>query len=96
MTPNTITHRGVPVSWSESGGSVISRLPLAFVGLQLTRLIRDLLADAVRTGDLRDDIAPGELATYCIHALAAARTLPSKAAVRRLVAVTLAGLRPPV
>ncbi|TJV42717.1 MAG: TetR/AcrR family transcriptional regulator, partial [Mesorhizobium sp.] len=29
-----------------------------------------------------------------LHALAAASSLPSKAAVRRLVAVTLAGLRP--
>lgn len=31
----------------------------------------------------------------CLHALTAASSLPSKAAVRRLVAVTLAGLRPP-
>jgi len=36
----------------------------------------------------------GELAAYCLHALAAG-TLPSEAAVERLVAVTLAGLRPP-
>ena len=57
--------------------------------------MRDLLADAAQTGDLRDDIAPDELATYCLHALAAANSLRSKAAVRRLVAVTLAGLRPP-
>jgi len=35
-----------------------------------------------------------ELARYCVHALAAASGLPSKAAVRRLVMVTLAGLRP--
>ena len=56
-------------------------------------MIRDLLAAAAETGGVRDDVAPDELATYCLHALAAARTLPSKAAVRRLVAVTLAGLR---
>ncbi len=34
------------------------------------------------------------LASYCLHALKAAHGLPSKAAVRRLVAVTLSGLRP--
>jgi hypothetical protein len=44
---------------------------------------------------LRNDVAPDELASYCLHALAAASSLPSKTAVRRLVTVTLAGLRPP-
>ncbi|RWK56863.1 TetR/AcrR family transcriptional regulator [Mesorhizobium sp.] len=62
---------------------------------QLHHLIRDLLAEGAATGDLRDDVAPDELATYCLHALTAASSLRSKAAVRRLVAVTLAGLRPP-
>jgi AcrR family transcriptional regulator len=62
--------------------------------LQLRHLFRDLLADAARGGDIRDDATPDELATYCLHALAAASVLPSKAAVRRLVAVTLAGLLP--
>ena len=40
----------------------------------------------------RTDIEPAELAAYCLHALSAAATLPSPAAVRRLVSVTLAGL----
>ena len=62
---------------------------------QLGNLIRDLLEEGVRTGDVRDDVAPDELTSYCLHALAAATGLPSKAAVRRLVGVTLAGLRPP-
>jgi hypothetical protein len=57
-------------------------------------MIRDLLAEATANGRIRDDIAPDELASYCLHSLAAASTLPSKAAVRRLVTVTLAGLRP--
>ena len=61
---------------------------------QLRRMIRDLLAEGAASGDLRDDVAPDELASYCLHALTAAGSLPSKAAVRRLVAVTLAGLRP--
>lgn len=58
-------------------------------------MIRDLLREAARAGDVRDDVAPDELATYCLHALDAARTLPSRVAVRRLVTVVLAGLRPP-
>ncbi|KAF5990723.1 TetR/AcrR family transcriptional regulator [Streptomyces sp. WAC00263] len=61
---------------------------------QLHGMIQDLVTEGVRAGDLRDDIAPGELATYCLHALTAAGNLPSKAAVCRLVTVTLAGMRP--
>jgi AcrR family transcriptional regulator len=61
----------------------------------LRDMFRDLLADAVQTGDIRGDVTPDELATYCLHALTAAGTLPSKAAAHRLVTVTLAGLRPP-
>jgi AcrR family transcriptional regulator len=60
---------------------------------QLSDFIRDLLIEGARTGALRDDVAADELASYCLHALAAAGTLPSKAAVRRLVKVTLSGLR---
>jgi AcrR family transcriptional regulator len=62
---------------------------------QLRDMFRDLLSEAAATGDVRDDVAPEELASYCLHALAAASSLPSEAAVRRLVTVTLAGLRPP-
>jgi AcrR family transcriptional regulator len=61
---------------------------------QLSDFIRDLLAEGAETGDVRDDVTPDELASYCLHALRAASSLPSKAAVRRLVTVTLAGLRP--
>lgn len=61
---------------------------------QLLRFLRDLLAEGARVGDVRTDVQPDELASYCLHALGAARRLPSKAAVRRLVEVTLAGLRP--
>jgi AcrR family transcriptional regulator len=62
---------------------------------QLRAMIRSLLAEAADAGQVRDDVMPDELASYCLHALTAASGLPSKAAVRRLVAVTLAGLRPP-
>jgi AcrR family transcriptional regulator len=75
-----LLHRGVHVAKAQQ---------------QLIDLIRDLLTEAAQTGDVRDDIAPEELASYCLHALTAAGSLPSKAAVRRLVTVTVAGLRPP-
>ena len=61
---------------------------------QLRSMVRELITEAAATGDVRGDIVPDELVTYCLHAIAAARGLPSKAAVRRLVDVTLHGLRP--
>jgi AcrR family transcriptional regulator len=60
----------------------------------LREFISDLLREAAGIGAVRDDVAPDELASYCLNALNAASTLPSKAAVRRLVTVTLAGLQP--
>jgi AcrR family transcriptional regulator len=63
---------------------------------RLRRLVHDALADAVASGDVRDDIGVEELAGYCLHALSAARNLTSPAAARRLVVLTLAGLRPPL
>ena len=61
---------------------------------QLREMIRGLLTEGAETGDLRDDMAPDELASYCLHALTAASILPSKAAARRLVTVVMAGLQP--
>lgn len=60
----------------------------------LTQMVCDLLVDGVQAGEVRDDVPPTELASYCLHALTGVGRLPSKAAVRRLVLVTLAGLRP--
>lgn len=68
---------------------------LAQAQQQLHDLVRHLLAEGAQAGDLRNDVAPDELARYCLHALTAASNLPSQAAVRRLVTVTLAGLRTP-
>jgi AcrR family transcriptional regulator len=59
---------------------------------ELHAFVRDLVADAAAAGEVRGDVAPDELASYCIHAVGAASTLPTKAAVRRLVGVVLAGL----
>lgn len=60
----------------------------------LHQFLGRLISDEARSGSIRSDVAPKELASYCLHALSAASTLPSKAAVRRLVTVTLDGLRP--
>ena len=62
---------------------------------RVLRLLGDLFADAARTGEVRTDVSPAELATFCIHALSAASSLRSKSAIRRLVALTCAGLAPP-
>jgi AcrR family transcriptional regulator len=61
---------------------------------QLQDLVSGLLAAGAQDGAIRSDIAPDELASYSLHALAAAASLPTEAAVHRLLAVTLAGLRP--
>ncbi len=61
---------------------------------QVRDMIADLLREATDAGAVRDDVAPEELAAYCLHALTAASSLPSAAAVRRLVTVTMDGLRP--
>ncbi len=68
---------------------------LAQAQQQVQGLIKDLLTEVAASGDLRDDVAPDELAGFCVHALSAAASLRSEAAVRRLVTVTIAGLRPP-
>ena len=61
----------------------------------LRRFFSDLISDGARSGAIRDDVPAAELASYCLHALAAASRVSSKAAARRLVIVTLDGLRPP-
>ena len=60
----------------------------------LNEYIATLVREAAERGEVRDDVPPEELAVYCLHALTAAGGLHSKAALNRLLAVTLAGLRP--
>jgi AcrR family transcriptional regulator len=61
---------------------------------QVHDMIRDLIAESAAAGEVRSDVSPDELASYCISALIAASAHSSRAAVGRLVAVTLDGLRP--
>ncbi|WP_314612876.1 TetR/AcrR family transcriptional regulator [Streptomyces stackebrandtii] len=67
---------------------------IAHAHQRLLDLVTGLVAEGAKSGALRDDVAAGELAAYCLHALGAAAGLPSKAAVRRLVTVTVTGLLP--
>ena len=62
---------------------------------RLRHFLRELIAEGAKAGDLRNDIAADELVTYCMHALTAASSTPSKSALHRLVAITMAGLLPP-
>ena len=62
----------------------------------LGNLVETLIEQAAGTGLVREDISPKELANYCLHALTAARQVDSKAAVQRVVGVTMVALRPTV
>ncbi|MDJ0418902.1 TetR/AcrR family transcriptional regulator [Rhodococcus opacus] len=60
----------------------------------LHEFVRDLLTDAAGVGEVRDDATADELTWYVLHAVTAAEGLDSPAAVHRLVAIILTGLRP--
>jgi AcrR family transcriptional regulator len=60
---------------------------------QLHAFVRELIVDAAASGAVRQDVPPDELASYCLHALAAAGGLHDDAAVHRLVGTTLRGLQ---
>ena len=60
---------------------------------QLDDLIAELIVSAAADSTASPaDVAPGELANYCRHALEAASTLTTDEAVDRLVAIVLRGL----
>jgi AcrR family transcriptional regulator len=62
---------------------------------QLHTLVTDLITACAEAGEIRPGVPAAELASYSLHALGAASSLPSQAAVRRLVTVTIGGLQPP-
>ena len=65
---------------------------LAHAQRRLSELIRELIVECVKAGEVRKDVSPEELAAYCLHALGAAVSLRSRTAVQRLVRVTLDGV----
>ncbi|WP_430297604.1 TetR/AcrR family transcriptional regulator [Sinomonas sp. B1-1] len=81
-------HAGTEVS-----ALVHRREHIAAAEAELASLITSMLAEAAAGGVVRTDVPSAELASFCMHALAAAAGLPDGAAVHRLVALTLAGLR---
>jgi AcrR family transcriptional regulator len=78
---------------SELAAMLHRRQHVAHAQKELFELVRDLVSEGAKQKQLRDDVSPRELASYCLHALSGASALPSKPAVERLVKVTLAGLR---
>lgn len=59
---------------------------------QLHELLEGLLAEGAEAGELRRDVAPHELAVFCLRALTAAAELPGDNAPRRVVLLTMAGI----
>jgi hypothetical protein len=75
----------------ELAGSLHRDPSVASAETHLHTMVTDLIASAAETGRVRSDVSPTELATFTLHALAAARVLPPEAA-GRLVALALDGL----
>jgi AcrR family transcriptional regulator len=87
------------IQYEHSEGELAAQLHqgphMAHAHEHLCGFISALIAEGAIAGELRDDVAAEELAAFSLGALAGAGRLPSKAAVRRLVAVSLDALRPP-
>ena len=81
-------HHGTELETLLHRGEHVARAQQHLLGF-----IQALLTQCATFGEVRNDVAPAELARYCVRALTAASGLPSKAAARRLVMVTLDGLR---
>ena len=61
---------------------------------RIRAMVRALVRAGVETGDIRSDVPPEELVSFVLSALAAASSLPSRAAVGRLIDLVLAGIAP--
>jgi AcrR family transcriptional regulator len=93
-----VLHAYALISHERHGGPIAAALHrgehVDHAASHLRQLIARLIAQGADEGRLRDDVDPDELAAFCLSALEAARGLPSKAAVGRLVDVTMTGLYP--
>jgi AcrR family transcriptional regulator len=82
----------------QHGGELVALLHqaehVARAQQHLQQMLGELIGEAVAAGEVRDDISPAELATFCLHALTAAAAVGSDGALGRLVEVTLTGLLP--
>jgi AcrR family transcriptional regulator len=86
---NSHAHHGGEVAAVMHRGEHVAR-----AHQHLRDFIAQLIIEGTAAGQLRADVPPDELAGFCLHALTAAGDLPSKTSVRRLIEVTLDGLRP--
>jgi AcrR family transcriptional regulator len=77
----------------DPAGLLHRRNHVAHAHEHLVAFVAELIQDGVDDGSIRDDVPPDELAAFCISALGTSGDLRSEAAVRRLVSVTLDGLR---
>jgi AcrR family transcriptional regulator len=59
---------------------------------RLLDMIRELITEAAKNGEVRSDVSADELAIFCLSAVAAAKNLQSQAAVKRLIGLILSGL----
>jgi AcrR family transcriptional regulator len=78
---------------TERGAALHREEGLVHARRHLHGLVRDLLAEGMRSGDIRDDLTPDELADQCLRSLSSAGAHASAVAVRHLVSTTLAGVR---
>lgn len=82
-------HHGAPTHAADQSGA-----SAALAQQAMHELIVDTITHAVDADHVREDVPADELAAYVMSSLTAAAALPSKAAVARLVALTLDALRP--
>ena len=61
---------------------------------RIEEVVAELIEEGAGLGSVRADVPARELARFSLHALAAAAGVRSKASLRRLVDVTMDGLRP--
>ena len=66
---------------------------IARADAELHEFVAKLVREAAEAGSVRRDVPADELAAYCLHAVGASASLASKAAIGRLVTVTIAGLQ---
>lgn len=59
---------------------------------RLREIVQALLVEARGAREIREDVSAQELTTFCLHALSGASRATSRAAARRLVALTMDGL----
>ena len=75
----------------ELAAALHRRTQVRKVQRELLDLISRLVADAAEAGEVRQDVPAGELASYCVHALAAAGD-SSTTAIDRLLDVVWTGI----